>query len=376
MVPVDKTVDNKTKLLHILVNSYGLDLQNPDPETVVANITKARISARSMKTYKTVFKQWLQSRGIEISDKVKAGLKHRNGQRVRITHPNDLVSREELSDIIEHTTSQVLKTYLLVLYDTAGRPRAVCKLDISDVTQDKYGFILNFRHVKTEQSQRPVRLIDPLAIRHLEIWLSIHPRNKESDAPWFLNRLGRRFRVESVLSILRAYHNERLGRGNGGKASLSPYLFRKSRATQLLRERLLSDVEVRQRLGHNKDSRILESYYDIRDEQDQQKAELRAMGIVEVENKPSQRICPNCSMLNEAAAAECLRCRHPLTEEAMIKQQRAAIESVQQKTALETIKTLLSDPKTFKVLASAFGEALANEKRAEKKDQSKADETD
>lgn len=339
VVPTEKTLDNKTKLLNILVSKYNLNIDRPNPKQVLERMCNADLSARTLKTYKTTFKQWLEFKDFEITEELQNGLRHQRGQRKRVVKSDDIVTREELIDIVDNTPSQSLKAYYTTLYDSGARPSAVCRLNMSDIKADRFGFVLRFRKTKTEQSKRNVRLLDPISIRHLELWLSVHPKRDDPNAPLFINRYGQRMKVESILNHLRTYHNERLGRGTSGKrASLNPYLFRKSRATALLRDGRLSETEIVLRLGQERHSKMLQQYYDLRDEADQERAELRAMGIEEKEDEPAKFVsCTNCSMPNEKNANVCVRCKFPLTESEMIRQQEESIRNLIESGALQDI---------------------------------------
>jgi integrase len=356
--PSEKTLHNKQRLLRTLVSTYGLDIEDPDPLHVTEQISKTDISARTKKTYKTALKQFLAFRGIELTEQIEKALKHQRGQRRRITHPRDIVSMDELKDIVEHTTSPMLRAYYTVLWDTGARPGALTRLNVSDVTDDQHGFALHISKAKNEQSQRSVRLLTPLAIQYLSVWWSIHSRRNEPDAPLFINRYGKRCKVESLLNVLRDYHNERLGRGNGtDKAPLSLYLMRKSRATYLVKEKRLSEIQIKMRLGHKKHSQMLERYYAILDEDDQREAELEYLGVTEREDLILQpTTCSNCGVLNDHDATRCHRCRIPLSEEEMVRQQQLDVDGF-----LAHIK---DDPDVMKTFAAAIAEALVTEQRS------------
>ncbi len=172
-----------------------------------------------------------------------------------------------------------------------------------------------------------------------------------------------------MLNTLRQYHNKRLKRGKGtNKAPLSPYLFRKSRTTQLLKERKFLEIEIVKRLGHKKGSRMMEKYYAILDEDDQAEAELRYLGITAKEEKRDETImCPNCGAPNETDSLRCVRCKLPMSEDKAIQVQKAAVESFQSllsdpETLKESFESLLSDPEVLKVLASAVADSLIQER--------------
>ena len=318
--PADKTLLNYQKFFVTLTTTYGLDIENPNPLAVCDSVKQVSTSPYTKRQYLNTLKHYLKYRGVEITEDLKQGLKAQRGEKKKKLHPKDLITEEDLRDIILHTTSPMLRAYYTMLWDTGARPSELANLNVEHIREDKYGFEIIIPKSKTAQGKRPVRLLSPLAIEQVGVWWKIHPRRNETDAPFFINKLDRRLSVHPVLNNLRNQHNERLGRGTGkGKQSLNLYLFRKSAATRLLRDKILQPHQVKTRLGHEKHSMMLEQYYAILDEEDQAKAELEAMGIFEGEEKTEETFvkCPNCGVNNDRENAHCFRCKFPLTEEAI-----------------------------------------------------------
>ena len=163
-----------------MVRKHGLDLGRlSDTEhirTVITSIENSNVSAQTLNLYAPIIRSWLEYRNVPISDEVKRLLRHRTGPRSRLLHPKDLITKEELTDICRHMRSLSIIAYLWVLYDSASRPGALCNANISDLSEDRNGFVITFaRGTKTESSKRPVRLLMPESIAALEKWLSVHP---------------------------------------------------------------------------------------------------------------------------------------------------------------------------------------------------------
>lgn len=323
VVPSVQTLKAYRKHFKTLILSYGLDTATPNPEAVIDRITKKDLAPLTKKAYKGVLKQYLLFKGIEITEQTAQALKYQTGQNRRTITPKDLLTEAEVRDIVEHTESPMLRAYYAVLWDTSARPSALTRLDIENVIEDQHGFKFTITKAKTQESKRSIRLLTPLAIRHFSTWWSIHPQRNNPNAPLFVNRFKNRASVIALLRGLVKTHNTRLKRGNGtGKASLSLYLFRKSRLTQLTKEGKLSEVQIKLRAGHKKHSQILNQSYLIIDQMDQDNAELGYLGIVEKQDEQDTSvICPNCSVANDRGASICFRCKFPLTEKAMIEQQ-------------------------------------------------------
>ena len=367
----DRVVKDITLLSYLshlehMRRNYGLDLDKPNLEKVIPALRK-KVAAKTLSLRGIVLRKWLTFRDIPL-DGLEPLLKTRKGEERRKLRPEDLLTIEEVLDIVSHTQSARLRAFWMVLYDTGCRPNELCQTNTADVQQDQYGYKFTFWETKTKQSKRSVRLLTPQAIQYFEQWWAIHPRRNDPSAPVFLNTMGRRVRAKSFMDLLKKQHQSRLGRTNGEKAPLNLYLFRKSRATQLLKEKQFSEIEIKMRMGHKKHSQMLEQYYAILDSEDQDEAELRVMGAAPKTNEVVQPVtCPSCGALNEADSLRCVRCRLPMSEEKAIQVQKAAVESFQSLLSdPETLKTsfesLLSDPGILKVFASAVAEALVQER--------------
>lgn len=310
----DITLYTKANAVITLHNNYGLDLKSPDPNHVLDMMDDSKLCYTTANTFRTVLKQFLQFRGFEIDEKLKKRLGYRTGQKKNSVRPKDLLTRDEIIGIIEHSNSPTLRGYYAVLYDTGARPSGILRCNIGDVVQDKFGFTLTINRAKNLQSRRTVRLIDPTMMRYFEIhWSRVS--GDPPDTALFRNSNGNRYRARDISLFLWKHHRPRLNK------TVNLYLFRKSRATQLLTEKKFSEIELKMRMGHKKGSQVLEKYYAIIDEQDQALAELNYIGVksAKKDKSPPSIFCTNCGAPNVSDASRCQRCRMPLTEEELIK---------------------------------------------------------
>ena len=274
----------------------------------------------------------MEYKGVPISEDVARLLKRRRGPRSRLIHPRDLLTNEDIKDIMKRTRSPSVRAYLWCLYDTGTRPGALCNVDLSDLKQDSHGYVIDFKRTKTDASRRPVRLLIPEAISALDQWLAVHPDRLNPSAPLFLNRINQRFKPGLLTIYLKDYHQSRVGK------NLNLYLFRKTRATSLLKEKRLSETEIKVRLGHEKDSQMLGKYYAILDEEDQAEAELQYLGIESKEEKqPQPVICPSCGAPNPAGINRCSRCLRPLTEIGLLEDQTSFVRTLAESGALQEL---------------------------------------
>ncbi len=346
----DRSLWNYIYQLETMRNKYGfnLSLKKPKVRPVLDAMTKKKLAPSTMNLRRHVLRLWVKFKGIEIDDELTKLFKKRPAERKRKLHPTDLLTLEEVCDIAEHTQSKSLSAYFLCLWDTGCRPNELAKMKVSDVEEDRHGFIFTFRQAKNEESRRAVRLIEPKAIVRFSQYWKDHPRLDDPTSPVFINQRDEGVMAPSLLSYLKKQHQERLGRK--GKP-LTLYLFRFSRATQLLRDNVMKEIEVKRRMGHTPGSNILEKVYAILSEEDQAKAELRSMGVVEAEEGKQQPvICPGCGLPNDADSSSCQRCRLPLTEQEVTRQQQVA--------TAETLENLKSTGVLQDLVSEAVEEAL------------------
>jgi integrase len=322
----EKTIRSYLTNLQAMRKKYGLKLDQMDNASHVRGVIKRMpdLSVATVNYRKRIIRLWLEFKDLEVTDEVDRILKCKQEVSKRKLHPKDLLTISDIEDIVQHTETPALRAFFWCVYDSGSRPSALCDLNLEDIHQDRHGYVFNLKKTKTEQSRRPIRLLMPQSVQFLDQWLSVHPDRANPKAPLFINRQGSRFRAQSVTLYLKRFHERRLGK------NLNLYLFRKTRATSLLKERRFSELEVKMRLGHKKHSRMMEKYYAILDEDDQAAAELRYLGLqTEAKETPQPVSCPNCGSLNDATASRCQRCRMPLTEEEMTRELKMREERYQ-----------------------------------------------
>lgn len=312
--------------LRSMVENYGLDItaKKPNIRAVVRSLKAAKtksgqpLSAATLRLRKATLKYWIRYKGGEMTDSIAKLLKSKSGDRRRQIRPKDLLTELDVEDIIQNTESQALRALISCLWDLGARPSEIVGLDIADVIPDDLGYVIGIRKGKGSEG-RDVRLLTPLAIGHLKKWIEQRP---DADNPaLFLTKLGTRYKAKMLTSWLVAAHQPRQrARRKMPNWHLSPYLFRKSRTTQLLKEKRLTALEIKLRLGHKMHSNVLETYYAILDEKDQAKAEKRYVDPTG-NHQEYQVFCARCRLPNETDAKNCTRCGMPLTEEGIAEAQ-------------------------------------------------------
>lgn len=308
--------------LLIMVRNYGLDISanKPNIRAVVSALNEGKtktgepLSAATLKLRKATLKYWLKYNGGSMTESITALLKTKSGDKRRQIRPKDLLTLVDVEDIIENTVSQGLRALIACLWDLGCRPSEITELNIEDVVPDDLGFVITIRRGKSSEG-REVRLLTPMANLHLKKWME--QRQVTDDLSLFLTNRGKRYQAKALTSWLVAHHQPRQrARRKMPKWHLNPYLFRKSRTTQLLKEKKLSDIEIKLRLGHKMHSNVLETYYAILDEVDQANAERKYLTD---EDSSYDVFCPRCRLPNEPDAKHCIRCGFALTEEGLVR---------------------------------------------------------
>ncbi len=337
------SVFDRVRKIDILNRKYDMDLEDPDIAEVIGRVEESGAAATTVNAYRFVLKQWIQFKQIDLTKPDKKMLKNKQGDKKRKIKPRDLLTAEEREYMYGKIQSPSMRGYLAALWDTGARPSELARMNVSDVVEDKHGYVLNVHQRKYEKKKRSIRMIDPRSIAVFSDWWRIHPHKDDPDSPLFLNRNGDRFTPSSVGKYLKRKFNDAFNRGEGRpKCNLFLYLFRKSRATQLVKEGKLNDMEIRMRMGHKRNSTVLEEFYAILDQEDQAEAELKYLGVrPEEEDGTKIDLCPSCGAPYNEGDRLCPRCRHPLTEEALLEQRQQTMKEVMEGPIRDALRKMI-----------------------------------
>ena len=228
----DSSVQLYCESLIIMARNYRLDLSAvvPDIDAVVEALNEGKtksgqgLSAATFKLRKATLKYWARYKGVDITNEFAELLKGKAGEKRRQLDFEDLLTVQDVEDIITNTRSVCLRSLVAMLWDTGCRPSEIVNLNIEDVVSDDVGFIIKITKGKSSR-HRSVRLITQMGISHLKNWLKHRPA---TDNPaLFLTNLGNRYKRNSLTSWLVGSHRERLRRRRGNQTwQVSPYLFR------------------------------------------------------------------------------------------------------------------------------------------------------
>jgi len=228
--------------------------------------------------------------------------------RGKITR-DDLLTDEELKEIIRHAGNSRNRALIAVLFETAARPSELLSLNVGSVEAKEYGFMLYIKESKTEVRNLPVIQ----TASYLARWLEDHPFRQNPNAPLWIslsrNSYGKRLTYMGLLRILRSA-SERAGI----KKQFSPRWLRHLRLTHLATQ--ITEQTLKNFAGWTRDSSMPKVYVHLNGK-DVENAILKASGV-KVEEKPPERvfeprICPRCGTENPDTAIYCGKCGTPLT---------------------------------------------------------------
>jgi site-specific recombinase XerD len=171
------------------------------------------------------------------------------------TLPNDILTTEDILNLIGVAKNDRDRALVHVLYESAGRVSEVLGLKIKDVSLDKYGASIL---VKGKTGVRRIRLINsvPLIMR----WLDNHPLRNNPKAPLWL--------VEGYESITNGalgpkaleFKLRGLAKRSGVNKKVNPHNFRHSRLTELAKLGYM-ETELRIIAGWEPNSNMPSTYF-------------------------------------------------------------------------------------------------------------------
>ena len=233
----------------------------------------------------------------------------------------EVLTKDQLSQLLDacgRVGGIELKTLVAITYESGARIGEILSLKARDVTFDRYGARLFIRVSKSEV--RTVRLL--LYAKLLALYME--STSAKGDEPLFrrnyntyLRMLTKAWRLAGLPAIKRKFH-----------------VLRHTRATEMLKERILSEKEMMLWFGW-KTRGMIDVYARISND-DVERAYLAHYGVKDV-GRADRRVkyCKSCKEPNPYDARFCLGCGAPLSEES---------------DALKELISLLSKPEVLELI--------------------------
>ena len=233
--------------------------------------------------------------------------------------PEDMLTKEEVLQVIDACTNSRDKAVISMLYDASARPVDLRELTWNDVTFDEYGALIR-TSAKTGK-ERTIRLTH-LSVPYLAQWRQDYPGNPVGTEPVFVTHRvyeaanGQHVPLEhtAFLRLIRSLRNKT------GIPKLKPSIFRSTRITHDVADGYDTAYLMKKNWGTLK-TNMLEIYAKT-DEEYMTRYALERSGVT-LPKKIAERskildplTCPACSEINPPGKSYCGHCGRTLTEQA------------------------------------------------------------
>ncbi len=281
-----------------------------DVISFLAELERSDYSEWTKADYKVVLKRlfrYLEKE--ELTKDVKTTVK-----KTRRKSPDDLLTKEDITKMIEAAPYIRDKAIIAVLYEGGLRIGELGHLKIKNVSFDDYGAVIK---VMGKTGERPVRLVTSTSI--LAKWLDVHPRRDERDAPLWVTLVDdhRPLTYHSFRQRIR-----KIAKKAGIDKDVHPHLFRHSRVRDLLKH--LTEPELCAYMGWVQGSDMTATYVHLSGRD----IDNRVLGMYglkkEEEEKSDITKCPRCGYVNGPTERYCSRCGTVLSEEERARMDRGA----------------------------------------------------
>lgn len=283
----------------------------------------------------------------KVVEWVKPNRKHKPS-----TQPEDLLTRQEITRILEAARTTRDKALLALLAESGFRLGELAALRVSSVTPvgDQQGSIrVSLPAVEgLKTGRRSVRLFDCAGI--LLIWLQEHPgavwkdssdaavRQRWENAPLFPSwEPNAPLRPGAIYDIVK-----RSAQRAGIRKKVKPHLFRFGAATHDAKRGMPVAAMVRKYGWTDTSKHAL--YYSRLAESDVEEWELRQRGLVPLKAEEGSVLvgkpCSRCGHMDRPGARFCARCARPLTHEAEAEAEIQQAEQMRRMIAEEIRKSL------------------------------------
>ncbi|HLD41523.1 MAG TPA: site-specific integrase [archaeon] len=216
--------------------------------------------------------------------------------------PEDILSEEEVNNLITSAQTTRHKALLSLLYHGALRPTELTTLRIKDITFDQYGAVLMVRDIGKTGSRR-LRLIEPVTL--LAQYMQDHKYREDPNAPLFYRidkHTKTHINIRTVSEIIKTCATKACIRKR-----VYAYLLRHSKLTHLSKQ--LNSQEVMIYAGHKKLS-TTQVYVHLSGADIEEKL-FKIHGIKQ-ENNPTvflkPKTCSRCTSIADSSCKYCPKC--------------------------------------------------------------------
>jgi integrase len=231
---------------------------------------------------------------------------HVNTERL---HPKDVLTWEDIIRLSRAGSTPIQIAIPQVLYDLGSRAEEFLTPRIQDVEliMDGRAIKIHINKSKTDEGLRsPLIVRSAPALMH---YLQAHPKRGDPYAPLWVMKSGKPLSyggLRKMLQVLKARSEL--------EKPVNPHSFRKSSATEYAHNENFNPLEIKQRFGWEKSSRMLDIYCRI-DEGKVNDKVMQQYGLKErekVKEEIKDNECGWCKYKNPLGETSCFNCGRPL----------------------------------------------------------------
>jgi integrase len=257
---------------------------------------------------------------------------------------NDLITREELSQILKYSNSRY-KALFMVLFEGALRIKEAINILRMDIRFNGGYAILKVRDMASKTYGRDEPLIE--SIPYLKAYLESNDFEPEDKLFDFSSTVV----VNNYLNFIKKKLIKKYPKQWKGR-KLFPHLFRHSRLTELARTKL-NEAQIRKFAGWSADSSMPKIYFHLNDDDVIKILTDEVVEVPKLERK-KPKICKFCNTENGHENIFCWNCGNVFNQE---DKKQLAIEMISQPQQIEDLKTEMKEMKQmFRIIFSVLKE--------------------
>lgn len=296
---------------------YALFLKKPfnkatkqDVESYLSDSNGGKPKGSTINIYQALLKRFYKTITGEVPECVAWFQK--NYYKTPRTKPSDLLTEEDIKNMVDSCVHERNKLIVSILYDTAARVGELCDMNVGDIV-NRTGQL--YANVDGKTGIREIELI--LSAAQMTQYLNNHPYKHKNDAPLLLS-FDHRDELKRISVHGVAYTVKHVAKRAGIQKKVTPHIFRKSRITSWVRMGIM-EMELRYLAGWSPESDMPATYVRLAPTQINQKRRRLETGEKPKQVECSQSIllpivCPRCSTKNDASNKYCTKCWLPINQ--------------------------------------------------------------
>ena len=306
---------NKLRLSSERADMAITAMDRDDVDTFLFDLEREHgLSEGSMRNYRKALRTFYQYREEDWADDIRIG-----ASPDRPVDPADLLSMEEISELLDAATNPRDTAVIALLADSGLRIGAVASLRVKDIDFSGKAALVTVNdnaNVKDAKGTTPLTWAEG----YIANWLQAHPRANDSDAPLIHVRRGWYDPDDDGDGSLDYQYLSRRLKDIADDAGIdrdrvNTHNFRKSAISRWIREGM-SDQEIKHRAHWDVDTDQFSQYSGVRDEELNDQI-LQHYGVEPDEpRRPELDQCPRCGAALTGSEDFCMSCGGALTDEA------------------------------------------------------------